>query len=434
MAQRLRGATLVNANTISTVLHRTVVLALVCAGCDASAEADDQPAPPDAAPVAAAPAQPAWLDSARRAEERELYSSAAAAAWSFADRNYVPATGLIRPFDTYSISTMWDIASGLAALYCASELGLITAADYDQRMRKALGTLAQLPLFDDLSFNKEYDVTNGGMIGITRAPSRRGYGVSALDTGRFLMWLRIIGQKNPEHAALTRKIVDRLQVDELIDDEYLSGRQLSRRTNRVRAFQEGRIGYEQYAAAGYAAWGHAADHALDIDKNAEDVEVSGVTLPADRRGNDRLTSEPFILLGLEYGWREAERRVAERVLRAQEKRAQETGRIVMVSEDAINIAPDYFFYNTVYSKHGPWSIDVQRPGVKPTGPRWLSAKAAFGWHALLPQAYTRQAVELVRSRALAGGVWGAGVFDNGQPTANPNINTAAVILESALYR
>ena len=69
-----------------------------------------------------------------------------------------------------------------------------------------------------------------------------------------------------------------------------------------------------------------------------------------------------------------------------------------------------------------------------TGPRWVSTKAAFAWHALLPDDYTRQVLDTVRTKARVGGVWGAGVFDSGRPTGNPNINTAAVILEAALYR
>jgi hypothetical protein len=223
-------------------------------------------------------------------------------------------------------------------------------------------------------------------------------------------------------------------MDEFVDDGYLIGRQVSKRTGRTRKVQEGRIGYEQYAARGFELWGTVAANALDIAKNAKSQVVSGVQVPSDIRGADRLTSEPFVLLGLEVGWTPAERAVARNVLAAQQARYAETKRLTLVSEDAINRAPDYFFYNTVLSRHGPWSIDVQRPGARITGPRWLSTKAAFGWHALLPDDYTRMVVDTVRARALVNGVWGSGVFDNGRPTATPNINTAAGVLEAALYR
>ena len=388
-----------------------------------------------AAPAPPAPAAPpVWLDSARRAEEHSIYMDAARAAWRFADRNYVARTGLFRPLDGYGSATMWDIASGLAALHAAGELELIPHAEYTARMTRALETLRSLPLFDDVSFNKEYATESGLMIGVERTPSRRGYGISATDTGRLLVWLKIIAQNQPEFRPIVDEIVARIDFDELIEDGYLYGQQLSRRTGRVRPFQEGRIGYEQYAATGFDLWDHAPEHALDITHNAEIVEISGVKLLRDRRGDDRLTSEPFILLGLEVGWTPVQRDLAANLLAAMEQRAEEVGRPVIVSEDAINIAPDYFFYNTVLSKHGPWSIDVQRPRVQVTEPRWLSTKATFAWHALLPGDYTRTALDTIRSTALTGGVWGSGVFDDGRATGNPNINTAAVVLEAALFR
>ena len=365
--------------------------------------------------------------------DHEMFMEAARAGWRFADRNYIAKTGFIKPFDTYAIGTMWDIASGLSALFSAYELGFIGKGEYDQRMSTALNTLKRVPLFNEIGFNKEYVLDSGRMIGLERTVSSRGFGISALDTGRFLLWLRIIANNHPQHAADANAIVRRIRFPELLDDGYLHGMQLSRRSGRVRTFQEGRIGYEQYAAKGYDVWGLDVANALDHTNNAKEIEVSGVTLPGDKRGNDRLTSEPFVLLGLETGWTSPIRLVAERVLRAQETRYRQTRKVTIVSEDAINIPPDYFFYYTVYSKHGPWSLDVQRPGVKVTRPKWRSTKAAFGWYALLPNSYTKMAVDTIRARALVQNVWGSGVFESGRPTGNANINTAAVVMAAAVY-
>ena len=370
---------------------------------------------------------------AQSSADRQLFMDAARAAWRFADRNYIPATGLIRPFDTYGIGTMWDIASGLSALFSAYELGFIEKAEYDRRMKTALSTLKRIPLFNETGFNKEYVLDSGRMIGLQRTASARGFGISATDTGRFLLWLRIIANNHPQHAADANAIVRRIRFPDLLDDGYLHGMQLSRRTGKVRTFQEGRIGYEQYAARGYDVWGLAVQNALDHTRNAKEIEISGQVLPADKRGNDRLTSEPFVLLGIEAGWSAPFRQVAERILKAQEARYRRTRILTIVSEDAINIPPDYFFYYTVYSKHGPWTLDVQRPGAKVTRPRWRSTKGAFAWHALLPSAYTKMAVDTIRARAMVGNVWGSGVFEDGRATANPNINTAAVVMAAAVY-
>lgn len=380
------------------------------------------------------PAVPAWLTPERRVADDSLYMTAAKAAWTFANRNYIARTGLIRPFDSYGIATMWDIASGMAALYAAAELGLLPREEYDTRMTKALRTLETLQLFEETGFNKEYDTQTGQIIGIERTPSTRGFGISATDTGRLLLWLRIIAAGDSAHRAAAERVAGRIATDRFVRDGYLNGRQVSRRDGKTRAFQEGRIGYEQYAAKGFTAWGAHPEKAADVLKNAKPRQLMGVEILADGRGADRLTSEPWMLMGIESGWTPDERQVAERILGVQEARFRATDTLTMVSEDAINIAPDYFFYYTVLSKNGPWSIDVQRPNVRVSGPRWISTKAAFAWHALLPGDYTRMVLDSVFAKARVGGVWGSGVFDNGRPTVTPNINTAAVVLESALYR
>jgi hypothetical protein len=407
-----------------------IVAAVACDRGEASSLVDT--AASDTAAVAAA--EPAWLTPERRAAEDSQYLDAARAAWTFIDRNYVARTGLTRPFDTYTVATMWDVASGLAGTYSAAALGLLPREEYDRRMATALHTLETVTLFDDIGFNKEYATGNGQIIGIERTPSTKGFGTSATDVGRLLLWLRIIAANDTAHRALATRVANRVVKDEYIRDGYLMGRQVSRRDGRIRPFQEGRIGYEQYAAKGFTAWGAQPEKASDVMENAETREIMGVELVADERGGDRLTSEPWILIGIESGWTPAERGIAARLLAVQEARYRATDTLTMVSEDAIDIAPDYFFYYTVLSKHGPWTIDVQRPNARVKGPRWLSTKAAFAWHALMPDDYTRQVLDTVRSKAKVGGVWGSGVFDSGRPTATPNINTAAVVLEAALYR
>src|SRR3954469_11842059 len=120
---------------------------LMACGRDSAPTREARAATPTAADSAAGTAaENAWLTPERRAAEDTLFHDAAAAAWAFADRNYLPRTGLICPFDGYAIATMWDIASGLAAMYSAEELGLLPRAEYDKRMSLALHTLETIPL------------------------------------------------------------------------------------------------------------------------------------------------------------------------------------------------------------------------------------------------------------------------------------------------
>ena len=64
----------------------------------------------------------------------------------------------------------------------------------------------------------------------------------------------------------------------------------------------------------------------------------------------------------------------------------------------------------------------------------LSAKAAFGWHALLRTPYTTQLVEAVAGLNDPAGGWYAGRYEaGGKPNQSLNANTNAVVLESLAY-
>jgi hypothetical protein len=215
---------------------------------------------------------------------------------------------------------------------------------------------------------------------------------------------------------------------------YLYG-QLNGSSGKPWTFQEGRIGYEQYVARGFAEWGADVANAMDVKKNGRPKKVMGVTLLEDTRWQDRLLSEPFVLYGLELGLTGDYRELAANVLKAQQARYDSTGKITIVSEDASAIAPHYFYYYCVYCSGKPFSIDVSTPGKTLDGPRWVSTKAAFGWHALFPSDYTKKAVDYVAAARDAGKGWASGVMEgSGKSTNSWDVNTAAVLLEIAHYQ
>jgi hypothetical protein len=364
------------------------------------------------------------------ADDRRLFLDAARTAWQYGQRQY-RSSGIIAPVPQYDYATVWDLGSSLAALYCARELQLLEQADYEGRMRKALATLHGLALFDDAAFNKTYHVS-GTMVDRAERHGSSGFGWSATDIGRLLIWLRIIAVRHPIFAADAERIVRRLKLDRIVRDGYLWGEDIAPGGAR-RTYPEGQIGYEQYAAQGFALWGAKPDKALRLSENLIPIQVMGRVVGADERQRDRLTSEPFVLLGLEVGWTPEIRQLAREVLGAQAERARRTGIVTIVSEDAINQAPHFFFYYCVFANGRQFSIDVQDARQMVDGPRWVSTKAAFGWHALLPTSYTLQAVKKVaHARGVDG--WSSGVYENTtQSTGSANINTAAVIMTAALY-
>lgn len=366
--------------------------------------------------------------------DRQLYDSAARTAYAYVEANYNAQTGWINSVESYPFATVWDIGSGLIALYCADQLELLDGDEYDRRMRRALQSLIEARLFEGAAFNKSYSTQTGqiaGRAGQESQTSERGYGWSVTDIGRLLTVLRVIDANQPQYRDLMTQIVGRLDYTRLIRDGYLRGEDLDSR-GRLRRYQEGRVGYEQYAANGFALWGKPAPLAQNVRQNTREVTVLGIPLLRDVRPDYHLTSDPFIMMGLETGWTGEMRDLAWRVLAAQEARWRQTGTITMVNEDALT-GPPYFLYYSVHADGREFLVEP--PAGAPAGPRprTVSTKAAYAWHALLPSQYTWSGVQRVEGARAAGG-WGSGVFEeSGRVSGAPNVNTAAVVLEAALY-
>jgi hypothetical protein len=122
------------------------------------------------------------------------------------------------------------------------------------------------------------------------------------------------------------------------------------------------------------------------------------------------------------------------VLKVQEERFKRTGQMTMVSEDHVPVAPWYFYYYSINHHGRQFVVNVQGSDADLYEPRWISAKAAYAWHALLPGNYTRSAVDAVGRARDAERGWSSGVYEDGRgSTGSENINTAAVILQAALY-
>jgi hypothetical protein len=222
---------------------------------------------------------------------------------------------------------------------------------------------------------------------------------------------------------------------QLLDGGSLRGLSVDPKTGKRQTFVENEIGYQQYALSGFSMWGVKVDgDGLDVRSDVAPVNVFGVRLLVTSPGNDRVMSEPFIMLGMETGFRSPDlARQAGQVLAAQAARYQKTGVITAVTEDAMPDPPYYFYYYSVYHRGKPFVVESLDDKVMDR-PRWVSSKAAFGWNAVLPNAYTRLLLRAVRPGGTPNG-WGSGVYeDTLQPTGVPSLNTAALIMESALYK
>jgi hypothetical protein len=117
--------------------------------------------------------------------------------------------------------------------------------------------------------------------------------------------------------------------------------------------------------------------------------------------------------------------------RAQERRWESTRELTAASEDSLDRAP-WFVYFNIYYQGQSWQCR-DHSGQRASGACGFSAKAAFGWAALLPGDYSRLLEDSARTLGSADG-YVAGRYPDGQKNTALNINTNAVILEAMLYR
>lgn len=361
---------------------------------------------------------------------------AAETAWAYFAQNIRPETGLADTVAGFPATTMWDTGSFLLAAIAAERLGILPQSEFDDIIARALDTLATLPLYAGLLPNKSYDTTTLAMTDYANVPTETGIGWSALDIARILVPFHLLTRHYPQHASGVDAVLDAWRIEAAVKDGVLVGAQPAE-NNDYDLLQEGRVGYERYAAKAFALFGHDVYAALRLDDTLDWAEVSGVEVPTDRRGEDfgghvYTVSDPYILDGLEFGFDTLTRELAWRVYRAQENRFNETGTLTAVTEDHIDRKP-YFIYSTVLGNGEPWAVLTDR-GEDAAGFRILSTKAAIGWHALYQTPYTDQLVAAIAEQASPDG-WATGPFEEiDTPNTARAANTNGVILSAMHYR
>ncbi|MBK4735403.1 DUF3131 domain-containing protein [Noviherbaspirillum pedocola] len=358
-------------------------------------------------------------------------------AWRYFERNTDAQTGLVNSVQDYPAATMWDTASYLLALIAAQKIDVIDTAQFNARMDQALRSLARMPLYRDVLPNKSYDTSSLAMADYSGKPAPNGIGWSALDIGRLLVALDIVALQYPEHAEAVTRVVSRYDLPRVRSHGSLVGTSLAA-DGSARELQEGRLGYEQYAAAGYALYGIDMRDALDYRPHLSWVDVYGIHVPVDDRdpkefgARNFVVSEPYVLDGLEFGWDSVTQELAWRVYRAQQERFRKTGVPTAVTEDHLDRAP-YFAYNAVYSDGRAWNT-ITENGESLPELRTLSVKAAFGWHALYQSEYSTRLIDAVAGLNDPERGWYAGKYEaGGAPNRSLNANTNAVVLESLAY-
>ncbi|WP_027136363.1 DUF3131 domain-containing protein [Geminicoccus roseus] len=356
-------------------------------------------------------------------------------AWRYFEQNVHPETGLPGSVDRFFGVTAWEIGSYLNALVSAQRLGLITPGAFDDYMVRALDSIGKLPLYAGSLPNKSYDVRSLKMTDYNGEPTEDGIGWSALDLARLLIAMEIVEAGYPEHAEKIAAIEKGWRIDAML----LNGVMVGRLPTNPEPVQEGRLGYEEYAAKGLVRLGLDAYRALEVADTVHFVDAMGVLVPVDDRHAEQFdaevctTSEPYVLEGLEMGFDARSRASAWAVLRAQQARARATGLPTALSEGHVPGAP-YFVYGCVVGNGVPWAV-LSPQGERFDQLRFLDTKSVFGWSALMPNEYTSGLLSQIFPLNDPERGWFTGRFEaDGATNGTITANTNAIILESLHFR
>ena len=366
-------------------------------------------------------------------EERQW----ATIAWKYFENNTISETGMVNSVDQYNASTLWDTSSYLMGLISAYRLEIIAEEEFDERTRKLLTSLAALPLYDGKLPNKSYNTINLKMVDYTNKPTEKGIGWSAIDIGRLMVPINILVWQYPKFHTEVQAIVNAWDLPAMVNKGSLYG--ALREKNKTLLLQEGRLGYEEYAAKSMQLMGYDVSEALDYQSWLQYINIYGIDIATDSRRPEEFTahnyvvSEPYILDGIEFGWDKVSKQFANRLYAVQEARYKDTGILTAVSEDNIDQAP-YFVYNTVFTSGKTWNA-ITEDGKDASEFKTLSTKAAFGWHALYETDYTEKLMEVVSTLHDENKGWYSGRYEKtGKPNKALTANTNGIILETIAYK
>ncbi len=379
-------------------------------------------------------------------EEREM----AKIAWKYFENNYQDTTGLVNSVDGYPSTTMWDTASYLAALVSARELEVIDKTTFDVRLVNLLGSFNSMSVFRGELPNKVYNTKTLERVDYTNKAGEIGY--SAIDIGRLLIWFDIIKQHYPEHGNAIDRAVLRWKFHHVVDSRgSLYGAGITKE-QKIVYYQEGRLGYEEYAAKGFQVWGFTTTRASKPEPY-NFVSIYGLDIPYDSRdprmlgAHNYVVCESYILDAIEFNWdvpgdssssdmQHTDTVIADfaqRIYKVQEARYANDGILTARTEHQLDQAP-YFVYDTIYSDGERWNTITDTGQVHPEFGS-IALKAAIGLWAVWDTDYTRLLYSAVSHLYDPNKGFYEGLLENGNGliktfTANNN----GIILEALLYK
>lgn len=363
-------------------------------------------------------------------------------AWTYFENNYNPETGLVNAVNNFPSTTMWDTGSALAATVAAHDFGFIEKKEFDDRITAMIGSLARMELFNDEAPNKVYNTKTLKMVDYANTPTDLGIGVSALDLARLMSWTNTLSCMHPKYKQGVKSTLSRWKYDRIIQDEQMYGLAVNKfNPEDIKVWQEGRLGYEQYAGKIFQKYGFDTSVAASYEnKFRGNVDIMGVNIAHDTRdprewhANNYVLTESYTMDAMELGLDAENTPLVRNIFEVQKQRWRETGIVTAISEDNIDEAP-WFLYNTIYNAGQTWqttnSSDVSYDHLKT-----ISVKAAVSMALLFPEdEYSAVLMNAVESAYDIEKGWYSGIYENGAGyNTVTTANTNGVILSGFLYK
>lgn len=373
--------------------------------------------------------KPAPEIPARRLSYGPEHRAMAEVAWKYFEKNRLSATGFVNAIKGYSRATFWDVGSGIAGIVSAEQLGLISRKEFSKWMDLYLRSLGDLPLYNNELPNREYVLETGRMVGRGNRLDQTGTGWSALDIGRTLIWLRIAHDWYPDLREDITGIVETWDFQRLLQDQQMNGAWVGSRGERT--YQEGRLGYEQYSAMGYRAWGYDVARAVNYTRTAT-ASIEGVGVPYDTGPTPFLTADPFVLATIELGGIDAIfTQLVDLIYTAHKSYWDRTGDVLIANEDSLDKKPWFAYRNVVYEDK-PWHC-VSYRGVAISDCPVISTKGAFGLASIFEDDYSAAVLKQASALGSKNEGFYAGAYGDGKPNKSLNINTNSIVLEALLF-
>lgn len=361
--------------------------------------------------------------------------------WLYFDQNYQPTTGLVNSVNAYPSTTMWDSGSVIFATIAAHRLCLINDNDFHQRMTNMLGTLNRIKLYDGVAPNKVYNTKTATMTDYNNHPAPNGIGVSTIDLARMVSALRTLSGNYPEFSKSSEHVVERWNFKPLVKNHQMYGLYRDPIMDETQQFQEGRLGYEQYAGKILKDLGLDTTQAADYkNKFRSDVIIHDIPIAVDSRdprqygAYNYVVTESYALEAMEIKPDKEFDTLFQHIFDVQKAHADKTGLVTAVSEDNLDRAP-YFLYNSIYVAGSPWSA-ITDTGVYHPELKTLSVKAAFALAYLYPNdSYAKRLMTAVRHAYDPEKGWYSGIYESGLGY-NKAItgNTNGIILQTLMHK